>query len=424
MLLPPNKLTNPTLISAAGEFLDTSKSPTRNIIIYADPLLVPSATFVRAQAEELRDFVPYYVGARRYRGAGLELPAERTIAINRKGTVFGKIKEIPFKVFGYAPLFVRKLRRISPVLIHAHTGPGGVVALPLANRLGIPLLTTFHGGDVTTTERSLASHPHYAVRRYSREKQKLQSRGALFIAVSRFVRTKLLQQGYPLDRTVLHYIGIDTALFSPDRQIQREPIVLFVGTLHEGKGCEYAIRAMAKVQSLMPETEFVILGNGPLRSNLEARAKEALRRYTFLGTQPPEVVRHWLNRSKLFLAPSVTMESGWTEAFGLVFAEAQAMGVPVVSSVSGGIPEAVAHEETGLLASERDWEALADHVLLLLKNESIWSRMSEAGRKRVCALFNLKKQTVQLEKLYQEILEDGRLNIESASRCLLESPIG
>jgi glycosyltransferase involved in cell wall biosynthesis len=238
------------------------------VLVYADPLLAPSVTFVKSQAEALRDFLPFYVGARRYCGAGLELPAERAIAINRKGTDFGKIKEIPFKVFGYAPLFFRKVRRINPVLIHAHTGPGGVTALPLANHLSVPLVTTFHGADVTTAEPSLANHRHYTARSYSRSRQKLQSRGALFIAVSKFVRAKLLQQGFSLDRTVLHYIGINTAFFSPDLQVAREPIVLFVGTLHEGKGCEYALRAMAKVQSLLPETEFVILGNGPLRAVL------------------------------------------------------------------------------------------------------------------------------------------------------------
>jgi glycosyltransferase involved in cell wall biosynthesis len=199
-------------------------------------------------------------------------------------------------------------------------------------------------------------------------------------------------------------VGID--FFKPDQQVPREPVVLFVGTLHEGKGCEYAIRAMAKVQSQVADVELVILGDGPLRPSLERLAREKLCRYKFVGTQPPEVVRSWMNRAKVFVAPSVTADTGWTEAFGIVFAEAQAMRLPVVSFASGGIPEAVKHGETGLLAEERDWEGLASNIQILLQNDAMWGRMARAGRERVCRFFNLDRQTRLLEEIYREVLNN------------------
>lgn len=374
------------------------------ILIYADPLLAPSTTFVRAQAEALRGFVPLYAGAGLYQGNGIKVPPERTLVINRTGTKFAKLREVPFKVLGFAPLFFRKAKNFKPVLVHGHTGPGALSALPLARYLKVPLVATFHGGDVTGDPRNAGAN--YTFRTYGRHFRRLQAEGALFIAVSKFVHGKLLAQGYSANRTVLHYIGVDTAFFQADSKVPREQIVLFVGTLHQGKGCEHAIQAMATVQNALPQMEFVVLGGGPLRGPLEAMAKKKLRHYRFLGTQPPQVVRSWMNRARLFLAPSIQADSGWTEAFGLVFAEAQAMGLPVVSFASGGIPEAVAHGETGLLSPAGDGETLASHILLLLQNMDLWRRMSEAGPKRVASLFNLDKQTRQLEDLYRAVLSE------------------
>ena len=378
---------------------------------------------MRAQAEAFREFVPYYAGARFYRGDGIKLPSERTIVINHAGTNFGKIKEIPFKVLGYAPLFFQKIRKVSPVLIHAHSGPAALSALPLARYLHVPLVASFHGSDVTVDPEKRA-RLYYTARAYWRHFQTLQSQGALFIAISKFVRERLLEQGYPDERTVLHYIGVDTEFFKPDQQTQREPVVLFVGTLHQVKGCDYLIRAMTTVQSEMPEVELVVIGDGPSRRSLEGMASESLRRYRFLGTQPPEVVRDLMNRAMVFSVPSVKADSGATEAFGLVFAEAQAMGLPVASFSSGGIPEAVADGETGLLAPERDWERLADNLLRLLNDQVLWTRMSAAGRKRSGLFFNLEKQTRQLEELYRSVLGERRLPGKLIVQRSFEAPVG
>jgi glycosyltransferase involved in cell wall biosynthesis len=378
-----------------------------NVLIYADLLLPPSATFIRWQAEALQDFTPYYVGTRRYQGKGVPIPTDRTVVMRSGGTTLGKLREVPLKVFGYAPIFFRRARRLSPVLVHAHTGPGAAIAMPLAAHLGIPLITSFHGGDVTADPEKKGAHDTYTFRRYWRRKAQLQSRGALFIAVSKFVQRRLQEQGYPEERTRVHYIGVDTEFFAVDPDIPRQPIVLFVGTLQEGKGCDHVIRAMARVQSVLPKAELVIIGNGPQRERMEQMARESLCRYRFLGTQPPESVRDWMNRAKVFSVGSITARSGWTEAFGLVYAEAQAMKLPVVSFASGGVPEAVSHEETGFLVPERDSEGLAHYLRRLLTDEATRTRMGEAGRRRVCSLFDLSTQTAKLEDLYRGALRGG-----------------
>lgn len=372
-----------------------------NIIHYCDHLLPYSATFVRSQAESLENFTPYYAGSRLI--SGLKLPEERTLVINQ-GNLPGKISELSYKLWGVAPSFTQKLRQLNPLLIHAHFGPDGVRALPLAQHLDIPLIVTFHGYGATIKEE-YARRSTYSHRLYLQRKQLLQQKAQLFIAVSDFIKEKLLEQGFPADKIIVHYVGIDTDNFVPDPSVARQPVVLFVGRLVEKKGCEYLIRAMEQVQQRQPEVELVIIGDGILRPQLEQLAKAKLKRYRFLGIQPPESVRSWMNRSQVFSVPSVVAQSGDSEAFGIVFAEAQAMGLPVVSFASGGIPEAVAHGETGFLAAEGDWQVLAEYITHLFKEQNLWQQFSQKGQERVRTMFNLQCQTITLGEIYQDVIE-------------------
>jgi glycosyltransferase involved in cell wall biosynthesis len=104
--------------------------------------------------------------------------------------------------------------------------------------------------------------------------------------------------------------------------------------------------------------------------------------------------------------PSVVAASGDAEGFGMVFIEAQAMGLPVVSTLSGGIPEAVINGETGLLVTERDPQALTEAILQLMEDEDLWQRYSLAGRKHVVNHFNLAQQTRRLESVFDQLLAD------------------
>lgn len=371
------------------------------VIIYRDHLLPPSETFLRGQAEALQHFIPYYAGSRLVKG--LSLPEERVLAVNR-GNLMGWMHEVPYKLWGVAPIFFRRLRKLNPVLIHAHFGVDGVLALPLKHLLKVPMLVTYHGYEELITDE-FAQHSYFSYRVYLRHREALKREAQLFIAVSHYSKENLLKQGFPPEKIVVHYIGIDTDAFQPDLSVLREPaMVLFVGRLVEKKGCEYLIRAMSVVQAAKPEIELVIIGDGLLRPSLEQLAKERLRRYRFLGVQPPEIVRTWMNRAKVFSAPSITAKSGEAEGFGMVFAEAQAMGLPIVSFASGAVPEAVAHDEVGFLAAERDWEELAKYILLLLEEDTLWHRFSETGMSRVRALFNLQRQTGVLEEIYKQVL--------------------
>lgn len=370
-----------------------------NIAIYRYLLLSPSETFIKNQAEALLNFTPYYVGLRRVQG--IEIPSDRTIVVNNGG-ITGRLKELA-NILEISSSLSKQLRRFSPKLIHAHFGADASLALPISKQLGIPLVATFHGHDITVEDTHIDRK--LGNRIYLSRRKLLKKEARLFIAVSNFIRQKLLERGFPEERILVHYIGVDTALFKAESTACRQPTVLFVGRLVEKKGCEFLIRAMNIVQQSFPGVELIVIGDGSLRSSLETLAQKLLKRYRFLGVQTPEVVQIWMQQASVFCVPSITAQSGDTEAFGLVFAEAQASGLPVVSFQSGGIPEAVSHEKTGFLAPEKDYVRLAEYISILIGNEGLWKRFSNAGIERIQSQFNLQTQTEKLEKVYESLIE-------------------
>jgi glycosyltransferase involved in cell wall biosynthesis len=275
--------------------------------------------------------------------------------------------------------------------------------MQLAEQLGVPLVTALHGYDVTISDEAMSKTR--LGRAYLQGRSTLQKAGALFLSCSDYVRARGLEMGYPADRTIVHSIGVDVERFKPPGLLRpREKSVLFVGRLVEKKGCGTLIEAMAGVQRRYPAAELVVVGDGPLRTEYEARAVALGVRCRFLGVQPAAVVRDRMSRASVFSVPSMVATTGDAEGFGMVFIEAQAMGLPVVSTLSGGIPEAVKNGETGLLVAERDSAALAEGILRLLQDEQLWQEYSLAGRRNVVNHFNLAQQTGRLENLFGRLL--------------------
>ena len=373
----------------------------RAVAIYRENLLTYSETFILNQGESLRRFTPYYVGTRRL--PGLDLPCGRTLVLNGGGAV-GRVEELVYKAADVSPRLVARLRALQPSLLHAHFGPDGAAALPLARQLHLPLIVTFHGYDATVRDAALRGAATRRDREFPAKRAKLLREGTLFIAVSDHIRRQLLLQGCPPEKLVTHHIGVDTAFFSPPAERTREPEVLFVGRLVEKKGCVHLLRAMREVQTAEPEARLTVVGDGPLRDELEAQARTLGVHCAFLGQQTPAEVRSLMARAKVFCLPSVTAHNGDTEGLPTVLVEAQAMGLPAVTSDSAGNPEVVLHERTGLVVPAQDERALARALLRLLQEELTWHRFSSAARQWTLDHFDIRKQTGLLEDLYEAVL--------------------
>ena len=373
-----------------------------SILIYRHLLLPPSETFIVAQTTAMKRYVPFFVCTALVPN-GLELPAGSICTLGTGNSLWERLHR---RLYRTAGLLRRKIllpiveRR--PALIHAHFATDACAALPLVEKLKIPLVVTLHGFDVHITDagfNQLDFGRHYLARR-----ERLWKVAKCFICVSDHNRRKAIERGFPPEKLWLHYIGIDVNKFRPTPEIEREQIVLFVGRLIENKGCIHLIRAMAQVQAKAPAVRLVIIGDGPLKADLKNAAESSLKNYQFLGSQSSAVVKQWLTRCRIFSGPSVVASNGNSEGLGIVFCEAQAMGVPVVSFATGGIPEVVVHGEGGLLAKERDETMLAEYILRFLNNPELWRQASEAGRKYVELKFDLRRQTELLEAKYDELI--------------------
>ena len=372
------------------------------ILIYRNELLPLSETFIHGQTAAMTRFRPVYIGLRR-QTPGLAL-SEEPILLSRNGSRSAKFRGLVYKVTGVAPSFHQSAKQLGADLLHAHFAVDGANALSLASSIRKPLVVNLHGIDVTRTDdsyrRSVTGQLYLARRR------RLWNDAKLFLCDSEYLRQKALQSGFPEHKLITHYIGIDLQLFTSPEIGQQRQDVLFVGRLVEKKGCRYLIRAMQRVQAQFPSVKLLVIGDGPERIPLENLAKELGVVCDFRGAQPAPMIRRSLASARVFCAPSITASNGDSEGLGMVFAEAQAMGVPVVSSNHGGIPEVVRDGETGFLAPERDYDALADRITQLLGDDDLWHRFSSRAITWVPERFDVRRQTMRLESLYEAVIRE------------------
>ncbi len=374
------------------------------VLIYKSELLHPSETFVAAQAHALRRFTPCFTGLRQIPTSLLIDPCE-TEVLTHTDRPADALRRRFFLHTGIAPRFMDILRRKHPVLLHAHFALDAAAALPLQKHLKIPLIVTLHGYDATMSDQALRST--MAGRVFLRRKDELRSRARLFICVSEHIRRQALERGVPESKLRTLSIGVDLNYFLPDplRSRELDPVVLFVGRLVEKKGCDHLIRAMSLVEARHPAARLLIVGDGPLLDPLRAQARDSLRNCTFLGSQPPSVVRDLMYRSSVLAAPSVVAASGDTEGLPINLCEAQAVGLPVAGFQGPGVSEAVVENETALLVTPGDEPALAEAISSLLTDASLSKRLAAAGRRRAEEHFSLETQTARLEDLYNEVLQ-------------------
>ncbi len=376
----------------------------REVTIFRHNLFKISEPFVAAQAEHLRRYRPLYLGRLRYGDppAGANCLALQDLA-----------PRWPLPLVGWQMLtrdtrpYERLLGGHRPSLIHAHFGVNGVYALPLARRLGIPLVTTFHGFDALLSTPALLCSPEWA--QYRLLRGRLARDGALFICVSSFIRDRLLAMGFPEGRTRVLYTGIDCEAIRSRDPGEETATVLHVARLVEFKGTEYLVRAFVAVANAHPKVQLVIIGDGPLNRRLRTLAGSLGlgQRVLFLGARPHAEVLGWMRKASMLVLPSVRTITGRAEGFGMVLLEAAASGVPVIGSRHGGIPESVIDGRTGFLVPERDADALARRMIELLGDSAARHRMGAEGRAHAERNFDIRRQTELLENFYDAVISNA-----------------
>jgi glycosyltransferase involved in cell wall biosynthesis len=372
--------------------------PGKKVLVFAERMLPSTQTFIPLQVNALASYTPQYIGL---------IPAEKNyplehepIMLTKERTPAARVRREAYRWTGIGPGFHAEARKAGANIIHAHFAEGGPPATALANALDLPLLLHLRGGAELMPDevlrKQLFQRPYLAWRK------RLWRRATMFLCSSEFVREKAIAAGFPAEKTRAHYTGMDLKKFTSVLPVaEKDPnLVIYVGRLIPYKGCNYLLEAMQIVQQKRPQARLVVIGDGTYRAELEAMAKELGINAEFLGEQKQAVIHTWLDKARVFCGPSVTLADGMSEAFGNVFSEAQAMGVPVVSFRHGGIPETMREGVTGLLAEERDVATLAAHLLRYLEDDAFWASSREEGLKWVRSRFDVNSQTARLEELY------------------------
>jgi len=336
------------------------------------------------------------VGSRRVNG--LDTGNLECHVIN-PGNIPGKILELQYKVFGYAPSLVDSILDKKPSLIHVHFGKDATLFLPIHAQIGKPMIVTFHGLDAYQDDRWRRGQPNPTQHLYLRRRDRLIKEADRFIAVSEMCKRGLLRQGYPEDRITVHHIGIDTDAFYPATKPKPNSYVLFVGRLVDYKGCRQLIQAMQPVQEIFPELKLIIIGDGPDRGSLERLSSRTLREYQFLGSLPPSDVAVWMRGSHILSVPSK-----W-EGLPTCVMEAMASGVPCALFDIPGTREALGEELGRYLIRNGDWRELSQMIMRLTKDHSLYEYLSAVGRRRALDRFNISRQTAVLESIYDEVVD-------------------
>lgn len=359
------------------------------LLVWRTSWLPRSNTFVRDQVRAYRGWDARSFGLIRERDPLVE-PDRHVFGDGRVSHI--ALNRIPNPV--QELMAARRAKSLRPRLVHAHFGTDGLRAEGVAARLGVPLVVTFHGYDVT----ALRDKDEYAV-----ALRGLVRRVDLLVAVSGFIEGRLHELGADPARTLMHHTGIPVPP-APGEEGDRSG-VLFVGRLVEKKGAADLVAVYARlpveVQAAHPLT---IVGSGPLDDSLRALALRLGVEVEFTGSLDSSEVARRYARCAVACVPSKRAANGDSEGLPTVILEAAAHGVPVIASVHAGNGEAVHDGETGLLFAEDDLDALEAALEGLLPDAARRAAMGVRAREMVERDFDINRQTTHLEAAYDRLV--------------------
>lgn len=392
-----------------------------NLLVVCGGYPLASETFVRAQCVGLArlghrvEILSLSPGDRPFDATELELGLDRSL--RRAEAARSALRRWPALLPAALPAALRQPRRAAATLaprlgwraaagqlleasvalrrggvwprrfdaIHCQFGPSGRFAA-LLRRAGIvdgPISAAFYGYDITREPRLRGAGLY----------RELFEDAAVLLPNSEHLAARLRDAGAPPGKIEVHRLGVDPAQFPRVDRSGRDSAspwrALAVGRLVEKKGFADLLQALGRLRDAQPRLRATIVGDGPLRGDLEAMANSLgiAERVRFAGWLQPAEVAAAMAEADLLAVPSVIAADGDMEGMPLVVLEAMATGLPVVGTRHSGIPEVVLDGVTGRIVPERDPGALAA-AIASLADPSRRREQGDAGHRRVISEFD------------------------------------
>jgi glycosyltransferase involved in cell wall biosynthesis len=317
----------------------------------------------------------------------------------------------PLDDLGALARMVQLIHQLKPDVVHTHMAKAGTVGRLAARICGVPLVVhTYHG------------HVFHSYFSPAKTRVFLTIERALGLATNRIIvvgdgqRAEIASYGVaPMRKLVTIRLGLELGQFlDAERtrgELRRElgieadvPLVGIVARLVRIKAPEIFLQAAVKIRAALPKAQFVIIGDGERRQELETltstlRLNECVR---FLGWRRDMV--------RVYADLDVVALTSLNEGSPVVLIEALASGRPVVSTAVGGVPEVVINGETGLTVPVSDVAALADAILTLLRDPILAKRLGAVGRQHVYPRYDSSRLVDDVKSLYlRELAALGRL---------------
>ena len=299
---------------------------------------------------------------------------------------------------------VRQLRILRPDILHCHLVRANLYGRIAARLAGVPVvISTHHGIEDYMVGDSLRD-------RAVRSVERLTDGWVMHhVGVSEGVRQAAIRQlGIAPGKISAIPNGVDLALYNHNREeraivrqeLGLDPDALVVGSvgiLNQTKNFMQLVRIAKSVVDRHPEVQFVIVGEGDQRPELEAMVAElGLRRSVILPGFRGDIPR-------VLMALDIFAFTSRSEGFGLAVCEAMASGLPCIAFDVGALGELVANGQTGLLVKAGDVESFGEGLIRLIMNPELRSDMGQAGLARTQALFSIELMVRRYNELYDRL---------------------
>ncbi|RXT06401.1 glycosyltransferase [Ammoniphilus sp. CFH 90114] len=341
--------------------------------------LNPTETFIYERIKNIRRFKGYFLTDK---------------IKNRKKFPYPRIYKM--RKIRNIPRFMKQKRT---AVIQAFFGPSAIRILPYKRKTSIPLVSSFHGKDVSARLRE---------RGYKRKLRSVFRHSSRVLVVSREMKRKLIRLQCPKRKIRVIKTGIDLKKFP--FKLRRPPrknniTFLSIGRLVPKKGMDILVQAFARVHRKYPKTRLIIVGDGSMRSKLRRMIrKRGLKScVTLKGKLSHKEVRKELKKAHVFVLASRTARNGDKEGIPNSLVEAMASGLPAISTNHSGIPELIKDGKTGFLAKQGSIRSLTKQMIRMIKQKKKWRKLTRSARAFIEKEHNIKKQVRKLERIYQKV---------------------